>query len=101
VFEAGYRLRPLTEVETYLRQHKHLPGVPSAQELTDQGIDVSQMLAKQMEKIEELTLYVVEQVKKNEALTEMNRELARQNKKLEELEATVKSLQRPGNQKTK
>ena len=76
VFEAGYRLRPLGEVESYLKQHKHLPGVPSAQELTEQGVDVSQMLSKQMEKIEELTLYVVEQGKKIESLGGLNRELA-------------------------
>nr|WP_246439674.1 tail fiber domain-containing protein [Rhabdobacter roseus] len=72
VFEPGYRLRPLAEVESYLREHRHLPGVPSAQVLAEQGVDVSGMLAKQMEKIEELTLYVVEADKKNEALQAEN-----------------------------
>ncbi|WP_373513290.1 tail fiber domain-containing protein [Persicitalea sp.] len=94
VFETGYRLRPLGEVESYLKQHKHLPGVPSARELTEQGVDVSQMLSKQMEKIEELTLYVVEQGRKIETLRELNKELDRKNQRLEELEKSVEELQK-------
>ncbi|GAB2791815.1 hypothetical protein GCM10027275_40830 [Rhabdobacter roseus] len=94
VFEPGYRLRPLAEVESYLRQHRHLPGVPSAQVLAQQGVDVSGMLAKQMEKIEELTLYVLELEKKNT-------ELEKTTERLEQLEAIVSGLQRAMQQQTK
>lgn len=69
VFADTYQLKPLSEVEAFVKANKHLPEVPSAQELVDGGgIDVNQMLAKQMQKIEELTLYVIELNKQNEAL---------------------------------
>jgi len=61
VFDEGYKLRPLDEVAAFAKANKHLPGVPSAKQLVkDGGIDMTQMFAKQMEKIEELTLYIIE-----------------------------------------
>jgi hypothetical protein len=69
VFADDYKLRPLTEVESFIKANKHLPDVPSAQALVDEGgVDVQQMLAKQMQKIEELTLYIIAQDKKIKAL---------------------------------
>jgi hypothetical protein len=66
VFAPEYKLRPLDEVEAFARANKHLPGVPSAEEIVnDGGIDVNQMFAKQMEKIEELTLYMIALKKEN------------------------------------
>jgi hypothetical protein len=60
VFAPGYHLKPLSEVEAFTKAYKHLPGVPSAEEIVKKGgIDVSSMFAKQMEKIEELTLYII------------------------------------------
>jgi len=71
VFADDYCLRPLSEVEDFIQQHKHLPDVPSAQALVDEGgVDVQVMLAKQMQKIEELTLYIIAQEKKIQALEE-------------------------------
>jgi hypothetical protein len=65
VFADDYHLQPLSEVEAYIKAHKHLPSIPSAQEIVDEGgIDVQQMMAKQMEKIEELTLYIIAQEKR-------------------------------------
>ncbi|QHV96359.1 metallophosphoesterase [Spirosoma endbachense] len=55
-----YQLRPLAEVERYIQQHQHLPGIPSAEEVVKDGMDVGQMNAKLLEKIEELTLYIIE-----------------------------------------
>lgn len=73
VFEDNYRLRPLTEVETFIRQHKHLPGIKDAKSIQEEGLDLSSMQTKMMEKIEELTLYLIEANKKIEKLTaEMN-----------------------------
>ena len=68
VFENDYKLMPLQEVETYIKKHKHLPGIVSAEDLVENGLDVAEMQAKQMEKIEELTLYVIKQNKEIEIL---------------------------------
>jgi hypothetical protein len=68
VFEDNYNLRSLDEVETHIKEHKHLPDIPSAKEIKENGLGVSEMLAKQMQKIEELTLYVIELKKENEAI---------------------------------
>lgn len=66
VFANDYQLKPLAEVETFIKENKHLPGVPSAEQLVKEGgIDVNQMFAKQMEKIEELTLYSIQLKKDN------------------------------------
>jgi hypothetical protein len=59
VFEDGYSLLPLEKIESYVREHKHLPNVPSAQDMTKEGLDVMKMNSKLLEKIEELTLYVI------------------------------------------
>ena len=63
VFANTYQLKPLSEVEQYVKANQHLPGVPSAQEVVEQGVDVAKMNAKLLEKIEELTLYLIEQQK--------------------------------------
>ncbi len=69
VFAPGYKLKPLSEVETFIQQYSHLPGIPSAEALVKEGgIDMNQMFARQMEKIEELTLYMIELNKENEQL---------------------------------
>jgi len=76
VFEKDYKLNSLAEVKTYLEANKHLPGVPSAQELVEQGgIDLAKMDAKLMEKIEELTLYIIQLNEKNEQLSKRVEEL--------------------------
>lgn len=68
VFADNYKLRPLSEVETYVKANKHLPGVPSAEEVQKTGIDMAAMDAKLLEKVEELTLYVIGIKKENEVL---------------------------------
>lgn len=73
VFEPTYQLRPLSEVEAFIQQHKHLPEVPSAAEVAENGIDVAEMDATLLKKIEELTLYVIELEKKIKALEEDNK----------------------------
>jgi hypothetical protein len=66
VFQANYRLRPLSEVEQYINQYHHLPEVPTAEEVEKNGIDVGDNQATLLKKIEELTLYVIEQHKKQQ-----------------------------------
>lgn len=60
VFDKSYKLRKLEDVEAYIHQNKHLPEIPSADEVVRDGIDVQTMDAKLLQKIEELTLYVIE-----------------------------------------
>lgn len=60
VFAEEYNLMPITEVAEYIDEHKHLPGIPSAKEVKEEGIEVGDMQRRMMEKIEELTLYVIE-----------------------------------------
>lgn len=60
VFEPNYHLMPLEEVEKYTKANKHLPNVPSADEITKEGIDVAKVSKMFMEKIEELTLHIIE-----------------------------------------
>ncbi|MCF0071486.1 hypothetical protein LZD49_13475 [Dyadobacter sp. CY261] len=66
VFNDNYALRPLNEVESFIQVHGHLPGVPSARQVAQWGIDVGKMARIQQEKIEELTLYIIAQNKKLE-----------------------------------
>jgi len=73
VFEEDYDLMPLNELQNYISQNKHLPNVPSADEVVQKGIDMAQMDATLLEKIEELTLYVIQQQKEIEGLkTQIN-----------------------------
>jgi hypothetical protein len=68
VFNANYRLRSLNEVEQYIQQYHHLPEVPSASEVRKDGLDVGDNQATLLKKIEELTLYAIEQNKKIQQL---------------------------------
>jgi hypothetical protein len=60
VFAKDYNLMPLDEVEQFVKKNKHLPNVPSADEMVKEGNDLGKTDAKLLEKIEELTLYVIE-----------------------------------------
>jgi hypothetical protein len=68
VFEPTYRLKNLGEVEDYIRTHHHLPDIPTATDVGENGIDLGHMQSKLLAKIEELTLYVIEQKKAIETL---------------------------------
>lgn len=72
VFAADYQLKPLSEVEKFINKNNHLPNIPSADELVKEGLDLGKMQALQMEKIEELTLYLIEMKKEIEVLKNEN-----------------------------
>ncbi|EDK72545.1 hypothetical protein TM7_0324 [candidate division TM7 genomosp. GTL1] len=72
VFEKDYRLLSLQEVEEFIGVHKHLPDVPSAKEVEKNGIDLGDSQALLLKKIEELTLYMIQQQKE---IDELKREL--------------------------
>jgi hypothetical protein len=78
VFHPTYQLRPLGELEQFIQQQHHLPEVPSAEEVQKNGLDLGENQAALLKKIEELTLYIIEQNKRIEKLeAKVN---ARQNK---------------------
>ncbi|MES2777894.1 MAG: hypothetical protein V4722_27185 [Bacteroidota bacterium] len=79
VFNDDYNLKSLNDVEAYITANSHLPNVPAAAEVEKGGIALGEMQSKMMEKIEELTLYIIQQNKKIEALT--TRMAAMENKK--------------------
>jgi hypothetical protein len=68
VFDANYELTEMKELEKYIQTHRHLPGVPSAKEVEKEGIDVGEINHLLLKKIEELTLYIIEQNKRIEKL---------------------------------
>ncbi|WP_121811054.1 hypothetical protein [Mucilaginibacter kameinonensis] len=65
VFKKDYRLPLLSEVKTYIDQNQHLPEIPSEKEMVKNGLDVSEMNKLLMKKVEELTLYAIENERKD------------------------------------
>ena len=86
VFKKNYGLRPLSEVEAFINQNNHLPEIPSAKEVAERGIDVGDMNAKLLQKVEELTLYLIEMKKENEKQAKEN---IRQSEEIEKLKLQV------------
>jgi hypothetical protein len=68
VFQPDYQLTPLHEVENYISTNKHLPGIPTAEEVQREGIDLGEMNKLLLQKMEELTLYIIEQQKQIDQL---------------------------------
>lgn len=68
VFKKEYRLPPLSEVETFINNNNHLPGVPSAQQIEADGHDLGEMNRILLQKMEEMTLYIIRQDKRMKTL---------------------------------
>jgi hypothetical protein len=68
VFKDDYKLMPLNELERNIKENGHLPEIPSAEEVKEQGVSLGEMQAKLLQKVEELTLYMIELKKENELL---------------------------------
>ena len=75
VFEPTYKLRPLSDLAQFIKINKHLPEIPTTNEVNKNGIDVAETQALLLQKVEELTLYVIEH-----------------NKKIKQLERKIKRL---------
>ncbi|MBV8325492.1 cell wall anchor protein [Chryseobacterium sp.] len=84
VFKKEYKLRSLEEVEKHIEEKGHLPNIPSAGEVEKEGINLGEMDAKLLEKIEELTLYSIEQ----------NKQLKSQSQKIEKLEQELLTIKK-------
>lgn len=72
VFAKDYQLPSLQETEKHIKEKGHLPGIPSAEEVKANGIDVGEMNAKLLQKIEEMTLYIID-LEKRMKLMEMKK----------------------------
>lgn len=72
VFASDYKLQPIEEVAAFIKKNKHLPGVPSATEMVEKGLDVATMDAKLLEKLEEMMLYIIELKQEVEQLKQEN-----------------------------
>jgi hypothetical protein len=72
VFEKNYKLRSLSEVEKYINENKHLPDVPSAAEVKKSGLNIAEMNAALLKKVEEQTLYIIDMQKQ---MNEMQKEI--------------------------
>jgi hypothetical protein len=79
VFQTNYRLRPLSEIEQYIQQYHHLPGISSATEVEKNGLDLGENQAAMLQKIEELTLYIISLNKEVEILKKQIRQLQMSN----------------------
>jgi hypothetical protein len=90
VFQEDYSLMSLPQLDNYIRINGHLPGIPSAEEIAqEEGFFIGNMHTLQMEKIEELTLHLIDLNKKNNTLEKQNQELQ---KEVEELKAQMQLI---------
>lgn len=87
VFEKDYKLMSLNELEKYLKKEKHLPEIAPAKEMEANGTDLGALNSKLLQKVEELTLYLIEQNKKVDELKEI---VTTQNQKILKLESKLK-----------
>ncbi|CAM1361330.1 hypothetical protein [Tenacibaculum xiamenense] len=92
VFENSYQLPTLTEVENHIKTKGHLKDIPSAKEVETNGFYLGEMDAKLLQKIEELTLYTIEQEKKINSQTKEIESLKSQQERIDKLEKENKVL---------
>jgi len=85
VFKEEYPLKDIKEVEAFIKQNQHLPDIPSEKEVMENGIELGKMDAKLLQKIEELTLYIIEMNKEMETLKNQVNKLQEENISLKDL----------------
>ncbi|MFE7088391.1 hypothetical protein ACFU8T_13365 [Sphingobacterium spiritivorum] len=85
VFEEDYKLKSLTEVEIFIKANKHLPDVPSAKEIEEEGLSVGEMNKLMMKKIEELTLHLIEKDKEIRDLKGIKQEIVALQEEIQQL----------------
>ncbi|NQX38361.1 hypothetical protein SAMN05421820_101378 [Pedobacter steynii] len=89
VFDKDYQLPTLKEIEKHIQEKGHLPGIPSAKEVKENGIELGEMNAKLLQKIEELTLHLIEKDKQLNKVNAVNNEYG---KRLQDLESKINLL---------
>jgi hypothetical protein len=115
VFDSDYRLPSVQKVEQYIKAHRHLPDIQPAQQMQQEGIDLGNNQTRLLQKIEELTLYLIDQEKELSELKKQNqcleqhlgdveaheRQLEERNHMLENLEQRIRRLERSSGAKSK
>jgi hypothetical protein len=91
VFKKGYVLPNLNQLEEYISLHRHLPGITPEVEVNREGFDISEQQTALLKKVEELTLYLIDE---NKQLKAQNKENAEQNKQITEQNARLEQQQR-------
>lgn len=91
VFEPDYKLPTLGEVEKFIQANQHLPGIPSAAEVQSKGLDLGDNQAELLKKVEELTLYAIEQDKQ---IASQKQELASLKSEIESLKKMTREIER-------
>lgn len=81
VFDENYELPDLNELENFVTQNKHLPDIPPEKEMISEGIHLAEMNIRLLQKVEELTLYVIDVNKRLDKLSQANLQLKKQIKK--------------------
>lgn len=90
VFRKGYELPSLASLDRYIRANNHLPGIPTADSVAKNGLDLGENQARLLQKIEELTLYIIGQNKKIETLQTANERLDALQAQIDELKAAMR-----------
>jgi hypothetical protein len=83
VFNKDYALPSLTDIEKYIKEHQHLPDIPAAAEIEKDGLDLGEMNKKLVQKMEEMTLYLIELKNENKELKQQQNELLKRMAQLE------------------
>lgn len=94
VFTDGYKILSLKEIESYIQLNGHLPNIPSAQEIEMSGVDLGEMNRLLLEKIEELTLYAIQQERELKTVQELKNDIIRNEREIKQLKAIVKKFLR-------
>jgi len=89
VFEPDYKLTDLNELEKFVKTNKHLPEIPTAKQMVDNGVNIGELNIKLLQKVEELTLHLIEKEKQlntqSGQVTKLETKLAQQDKILQEI----------------
>ncbi len=92
VFDKEYKLGKLNDIEKYISENKHLPGIPSAAQMEESGVNLAQMNKLLLQKIEELTLYVIDLKRDNQKMEADRGQEQEKCKMLEKRLAAIESL---------
>ena len=88
VFEKGYKIVKLEDLESYIKANKHLPDMPTAKDIEANGLELGEMVKMQQKKIEELTLHLIEKEK------QLNSEKATNKKQQQQIDSVIEELAR-------
>jgi hypothetical protein len=93
VFDPGYCLIPLKELDLYLRQQHHLPGIAPASQMQKEGLDLGDNQTRLLARVEELTLYLIDKDKEISALKDQMAQMEKRDSTLQSLQQRLQNLE--------